>query len=60
MNQKAIDEKKPIKAEPWGILSCIDLYDCKPETIRDAKKIKRFVAQLSDLLEMETLWRNPE
>lgn len=53
MNQKAIDEKKPIKAEPWGILSCIDLYDCKPETIRDAKKIKRFVAQLCDLLEMK-------
>jgi S-adenosylmethionine/arginine decarboxylase-like enzyme len=53
MNQKAIDEKKPIKAEPWGILSCIDLYDCKPETIRDAKKIKQFVAQLCDLLEMK-------
>lgn len=53
MNQKAIDEKKPIKAEPWGILSCIDLYDCNPETIRDAKKIKQFVAQLCDLLEMK-------
>jgi S-adenosylmethionine/arginine decarboxylase-like enzyme len=53
MNQKAIDDKKTIKTEPWGILSCIDLYDCNPETIRDAIKIKRFVAQLCDLLEIK-------
>lgn len=53
MNQKGIDDKKTIKAEPWGILSCIDLYDCNPETIRDAIKIKRFVAQLCDLLEIK-------
>jgi S-adenosylmethionine/arginine decarboxylase-like enzyme len=39
--------------EPWGLLSCIDLYDCKPETIRDAQKIKDFVAQLCDLIEMK-------
>ena len=37
----------------WGIACSIDLYDCTPETIRDADKIKRFVAELCDLIEMK-------
>ena len=37
---------------PWGLLSCIDLYDCNPEHIRDAQKIRRFVIELCDLIEM--------
>jgi len=39
--------------QPWGILSSIDLYDCNPETIRNAEKIRQFVAQLCDLIEMK-------
>jgi len=39
--------------EPWGILSSIDLYDCTPETIRDAAKIKQFVAELCVLIDMK-------
>ena len=31
---------------PWGLLSCIDLYDCDPKIIRDADAIKEFVAKL--------------
>ncbi|MBN1847652.1 MAG: S-adenosylmethionine decarboxylase [Deltaproteobacteria bacterium] len=39
--------------EPWGLLSCIDLYDCDPGIIRDAQKIKQFVIELCDLIEMK-------
>ena len=41
------------RTQPWGILSSIDLYDCNPETIRDAEKIKQFVIELCDLIEMK-------
>jgi S-adenosylmethionine/arginine decarboxylase-like enzyme len=37
----------------WGLLSCIDLYDCDPETIRNAEKIKQFVVELCDLIKMK-------
>jgi S-adenosylmethionine/arginine decarboxylase-like enzyme len=37
----------------WGLLSCIDLYNCDPQTIRSDKKIKEFVVQLCDLIEMK-------
>lgn len=39
--------------QPWGLLSCIDLYECDPETIRDAEKIKVFVSELCKLIEMK-------
>ena len=39
--------------EPWGILSCIDLYDCDPDRIRDESAIKKFVVELCDLIEMK-------
>ena len=38
---------------PWGILSCIDLYECNPQIIRSAEAIKKFVAELCDLIEMK-------
>jgi S-adenosylmethionine decarboxylase len=38
---------------PWGHHSCIDLYDCNPETIRDAEKIKQFVAEMCVLIDMK-------
>jgi S-adenosylmethionine/arginine decarboxylase-like enzyme len=41
------------QTQPWGILSSIDLYDCNPETIRNAEKIKQFVIELCDLIEMK-------
>ena len=50
MDKKRIGDKN---IEPWGILSCIDLYDCDPKKIRDASVIKRFVAELCDLIEMK-------
>ena len=37
----------------WGIASSIDIYDCNPKTIRDAQKIRDFVANLCELIEMK-------
>jgi len=59
---KLLDETLPTKAEMlktclnrtvWGIASSIDIYECDPESIRDAEKIKQFVKELCDLIEMK-------
>jgi len=44
---------EPSGKPPWGLLSCIDLYECDPDIIRDAEAIKRFVVQLCDLIKMK-------
>jgi S-adenosylmethionine/arginine decarboxylase-like enzyme len=36
----------------WGVASSFDIYDCNPETIRDAAQIKQFVRELCDLIAM--------
>lgn len=36
----------------WGIATSIDIYDCDPATIRDADRIRQFVVELCDLIEM--------
>ena len=42
-----------IAKNAWGIASAIDIYNCNPETIRDADAIRRFVVDLCDLIEMK-------
>jgi S-adenosylmethionine/arginine decarboxylase-like enzyme len=37
----------------WGIASSIDIYNCDPKKIRDAGEIRRFVAELCDLIKMK-------
>lgn len=37
----------------WGLEASIDLYGCNQETIRDAEKIKEFVYELCDLIDMK-------
>ena len=37
----------------WGIAGSFDIYNCNPQTIRDAAKIKQFVIELCDLIEMK-------
>lgn len=37
----------------WGIASSFDIYDCNPDTIRDAEKIRKFVVELCELIEMK-------
>jgi len=44
--------KEAVDQAVWGIATSIDIYDCNPETIRDADKIKQFVKELCDLIEM--------
>lgn len=37
----------------WGLSSSVDLYDCDPETIRSAEKIKEYVIELCKLIDMK-------
>ena len=37
----------------WGIATSIDIYECDPVAIRDADRIKRFVVELCELIEMK-------
>ena len=37
----------------WGLSSCIDLYHCDPKTIRDSERIKQFVIELCELIQMK-------
>ena len=41
------------KEKPWGMATSVDLKDCNPETIRSAEKIKQFVRELCDLIDMK-------
>ncbi len=52
MKQAARKDHNPTE-QPWGLLSCLDLYECDPQTIRDAEKIKFFVSELCKLIEMK-------
>ena len=40
-------------SEPWGLATSIDIYNCNPDTIRDAEKIRQFVRELCELIEMK-------
>ena len=44
---------RQIRTTPWGVSSSIDIYGCDPETIRNADKIRRFVVELCELIEMK-------
>jgi S-adenosylmethionine/arginine decarboxylase-like enzyme len=37
----------------WGLLSSIDLHGCNPETIRNPEKIKQYVLELCELIDMK-------
>ena len=49
MNKNTFDAENP-----WGMSTSVDLYDCDPSTIRDANKIKEYVKELCNLIEMRT------
>ena len=46
-----IDEA--VERSAWGVAASIDIYNCDPETIRNADKIRRFVRELCDLIGMK-------
>jgi len=37
----------------WGIASSFDIYNCDPDAIRSDERIRQFVAELCDLIEMK-------
>ena len=37
----------------WGLEATIDLHNCNPETIRDAEKVKAFVVELCERIDMK-------
>src|SRR3989338_11059293 len=37
----------------WGLLASIDLHHCNGKTIRDAEKIKQFVYELCERIDMK-------
>lgn len=39
--------------ESWGILTSLDLHACNGETIRDAEKIRAFVAELCKKIDVK-------
>lgn len=41
------------EAKAWGLSTSVDVYHCEPAAIRDAEKIREFVRQLCDKLEMK-------
>jgi len=44
--------ERAVEQSAWGIASSIDIYDCDPQLIRSAERIKQFVVELCDLIEM--------
>ena len=46
-------KEKYKKLKCWGILASIDLYECKPEFIRQPKKIKEFIFRLCSAIKMK-------
>jgi len=51
MNMSIID--RALEENVWGISSSIDIYECDPETIRSADKIRQFVVELCELIQMK-------
>lgn len=50
---RASEAPVPAPGAPlWGLATSIDIYDCDPAAIRDAEKIRRFVIELCDLIQM--------
>ena len=45
--------KKYHDSEAWGLSTALDIYHCAPEIIRDADKIKQFVVELCEKIDME-------
>ncbi|HDR74050.1 MAG TPA: S-adenosylmethionine decarboxylase [Methanoculleus sp.] len=37
----------------WGLYTCVDLKGCNPETIRNADRIREFIIELCDLIDMK-------
>ncbi len=45
--------EEAVRRSVWGVASSIDVYNCNPETIRNADSIRQFVDRLCELIEMK-------
>jgi len=53
-NESRFEPDKEIHPDDaWGLASSIDIYGCDPDAIRDADLIRKFTAELCDLIEMK-------
>ncbi|KQC03407.1 MAG: S-adenosylmethionine decarboxylase [Methanoculleus sp. SDB] len=41
------------ESDAWGLYTSVDLKNCNPETIRNPEKIRRFIVELCDLIDMK-------
>jgi S-adenosylmethionine/arginine decarboxylase-like enzyme len=41
------------ETDAWGLYTSVDLKGCNPATIRDAEKIREFIIELCDLIDMK-------
>ena len=41
------------EAAPWGLMTNLDLYRCNPKSIRDSEKIRQYVVELCELIDMQ-------
>lgn len=46
-------KKEFYEKNAWGLLTSIDLSECNPELIRDAKKIREYIIMLCELIDMK-------
>lgn len=47
------EEQQYKEINAWGICTSIDLHNCNPDSIRSAEKIKQFVYELVELIQMK-------
>lgn len=52
-NKKLSFREMAVARNVWGMASAIDIYNCNPDTIRDADAIRRFTVALCNLIEMK-------
>ena len=52
METQTIVEQSMLQSA-WGIASSFDIYNCEPDAIRSAERIRQFVVELCDLIEMK-------
>jgi len=53
MNNSTISKEEYEGRSNWGLATSIDLSECDPEIIRDAEKIKQFVHELCQQIDMK-------
>lgn len=46
-------QKKFERSKAWGLLTSVDIYNCKHDIIRDPNEIKRFVLELCEKIDMK-------